>query len=119
MIRTQTNLRILQESVQINESLPVLGEVDGKLTAVWNSNKQADYFKCNETNNIEYLQLVDGKWTKPKTVISNENCITYIQIYNGKIVYVTDDDNNLTTTDDKSMYIVGDDGGNQNLQLDI
>ena len=102
--------RISSDKNNIYESLPVLGEVDGKLTAVWNSNKQADYFKCNETNNIEYSQLVDGKWTKPKTVISNENCITYIQIYNGKIVYVTDDDNNLTTTDDKSMYIVGDDG---------
>ena len=102
--------RISSDKNNIYESLPVLGEVDGKLTAVWNSNKQADYFKCNETNNIEYLQLVDGKWTKPKTVISNENCITYIQIYNGKIVYVTDDDNNLTTTDDKSMYIVGYDG---------
>ncbi len=102
--------RISSDKNNIYESLPVLGEVDGKLTAVWNSNKQADYFKCNETNNIEYLQLADGKWTKPKTVISNENCITYIQIYNGKIVYVTDDDNNLTTTDDKSMYIVGDDG---------
>ena len=101
--------RISSDKNNIYESLPVLGEVDGKLTAVWNSNKQADYFKCNETNNIEYSQLVDGKWTKPKTVISNENCITYIQIYNGKIVYVTDDDNNLTTTDDKSMYIVGDD----------
>lgn len=89
---------------------PEITVVDNIPTAVWVSNEDAsDMFGQNNTNRIEYSQLIDGTWTEPKTIASQLNAVVSLAAgeINGAlyIAAVTDQDNDRTTTDDSQLTL--------------
>ncbi len=76
-----------------------IGEVNGKITAVWVQNAENTMFGTTDNNNMAiWYSIYDGEaWGSPVCLKSNINTITDIEIGNAGVVYITDINNDLTT----------------------
>ena len=76
-----------------------VGEVNGKITAVWVQNAENTMFGTTENNNMSiwYSAFDAGVWSEPVCLKSNINTITDIEIGSKGVVYITDVNNDLTS----------------------
>lgn len=93
----------------IYDANPIVKNISGVPTAIWQRNDSNNPFFNDSTNSLMLSRYVNGKWSEPTAVAQNVNSIiNYDLVENAKnfdIVYSTDEDADLTTFDDRSIYI--------------
>ncbi len=91
------------------DKAPVITGADGKVSAVWISNEENDYFGTNSKNSLMYSELGVSGWSEPQVLLANLGSVTDLNagMVNGSFcaVYVIDNDNDLTTTDDRTLNV--------------
>ena len=82
-----------------------IGELGGKITAVWVKNKDNTMFGTTESNalSIWYSVYENDAWSEPQCLREGINTITDVAIGMDSVVYITDVNNNLTTVKSDSL----------------
>jgi len=99
----------VKKDSSVLDSAPVITGADGKISAVWISNEDNDYFGTNGKNSLMYSELSVSGWSEPEVLLANLGAVTDLNagMVNGSFcaVYVIDNDNDLTTTDDRTLNV--------------
>ncbi|MBR4279044.1 MAG: hypothetical protein IKT34_02600, partial [Clostridia bacterium] len=104
----------------ICEQMPVIGEVDGYITAAWLESNSMGIDDAEYENNLVTSVLDVIGWTKPETIVSGNKTISEIVCFsldgNEYLAYVVDGDGNSDTVDDKMLVLREENG--DSVQLD-